>query len=71
MKKQKLNKEALEAYNAMMKLSEEEKQLVFRKVSQPDAPEPEKQSQKMAGHVPIAGTPALEGMERHLQATRG
>jgi len=56
MKKQKLSKEALEAYHAMMKLSEEEKQLVFRKVSQPDAPEPEKAEPKDGWTCPHCGS---------------
>ncbi len=57
MKKQKLSKEALEAYNAMMKLSEEEKQLVFRKVSQPDAPDLKKQSQRWMDMPPLREFP--------------
>ncbi len=39
MKKQKFSKEALEAYNALMNLSEEEQQLVFLEVSQPEKQE--------------------------------
>ena len=39
MKKQKFSKEALEAYNALMNLTEEEQKLVFREVSQHETPE--------------------------------
>jgi transposase-like protein len=39
MKKPKLSKEALEAYKALLKLSEEEQKLVFCKVSQPEPAE--------------------------------
>jgi hypothetical protein len=46
MKNPKLSKEALEAYNALMNLSEEEQQLVFRKVSQSETPEPAQTPQK-------------------------
>ena len=46
MKKQKFSKEALEAYHALMNLSEEEQQLVFREVSQPETPESAKASQE-------------------------
>ena len=46
MKKQKFSKEALEAYNALMNLSEEEQQLVFREVSQPVTPASVKEPQK-------------------------
>jgi len=56
MKKQKLSKEALEAYNALMNLSEEEQQLVFRKVSEPETPEPATKPQKDKGSCPHCGS---------------
>jgi transposase-like protein len=56
MKKQKFSKEALEAYNALMNLSEEEQQLVFREVSQSETPEPDKRSQKEKPCCPHCGS---------------
>ncbi|MBI9093665.1 MAG: IS1595 family transposase [Sphaerochaeta sp.] len=56
MKKQKFSKEALEAYNALMNLSEEEQQLVLREVSQSETPEPDKKSQKEKPCCPHCGS---------------
>jgi len=56
MKKQKLSKEALEAYSALMNLSKEEQQLVLRKVSQPETPEPAQTPQKEKPCCPHCGS---------------
>ena len=56
MKEQNFSKEALEAYNALMNLSEEEQQLVFREVSQHGTPEPDKKSQKEKPCCPHCGS---------------
>jgi len=56
MKKHKFSKEALEAYIALMNLSEEEKQLVFRKVFQPETPEPAQTPQKEKPSCPHCGS---------------
>jgi len=57
MKKQTFSKEALEAYNALMNLSEEEQQLVFSEVSQSETPEPVKTSKKRSHVVHIVEIP--------------
>ena len=56
MKKPKLSKEALEAYKALMKLSEEEQKLVFRKVSQPEPAENVQEPPKEKGTCPHCGS---------------
>ncbi|MBI9096723.1 MAG: IS1595 family transposase [Sphaerochaeta sp.] len=56
MKKPKLSKEALEAYKALLKLSEEEQQLVFRKVSQPEPAETVQEQPKEKGNCPHCGS---------------
>ncbi|MGB4406466.1 MAG: IS1595 family transposase [Sphaerochaeta sp.] len=56
MKKPKLSKEALEAYKALMKLSEEEQKLVLRKVSQPEPAEPVQEQPKEKGTCPHCGS---------------
>ena len=56
MKKQKFSKEALEAYNALMNLSEEEQQLVFLEVSQPEKQEFAKAPKKEKPCCPHCGS---------------
>jgi len=56
MKKPKLSKEALEAYKALMKLSEEEQKLVFCKVSQPEPEESVQEPPKEKGNCPHCGS---------------
>lgn len=52
MKKPKLSKEALEAYKAMLKLSEEEKELVLCELSQPEPIETVLEQPKEKGNCP-------------------
>jgi transposase-like protein len=56
MKKSKLSKEVLEAYKALRKLSEEEQQLVFRKISQLETPESAQEKPKEKGKCPHCGS---------------
>jgi predicted CXXCH cytochrome family protein len=56
MKKQKFSKEALEAYKALLKLSEEEQQLVLHKVSQPEIAGPVQVQPKEKGSCPHCGS---------------
>lgn len=52
MKKPKLSKEALEAYKAMLKLSEKEKELVLCELSQPEPIETVLEHPKEKGNCP-------------------
>jgi len=68
MKKQKFSKEALEAYNALMNLSEEEQQLVLRKVSQSEIAEPVQGQPKEKGNCPHCGS---SHVNRYGQTPKG
>ncbi len=56
MKKQKLSREACEAYKALGNLSEDEQQLIFRKVFQQETSEPIQKQHKEKGSCPHCGS---------------
>jgi len=56
MKKPEFSKEALEAYKALLKLSDEEQQLVFRKVSQPEPVKTVQEQPKEKENCPHCGS---------------